>query len=159
MTPEENVSQTERDREEAVEHDLKCQPPYFQSLIDGSKTFEIRFNDRHFGVGDVLKLREWNAPTNDFPGEYTGRYTYQTVSYVTDYNQMDGYVVLGLSRESALAAREAATVERCAKVAMAVANKWKVHPHSERTLGAGWGADEVASALRATLKPETKGEN
>ena len=40
-------------------HDLKILPQYFQSVSSGEKTFEIRFNDRQFSVGDTLILKEY----------------------------------------------------------------------------------------------------
>jgi hypothetical protein len=59
------------------EHELKTWPEYFGAVLDGSKTFEARFDDREFEVGDVLYLREWNPETE----AYTGRETRRTVSY------------------------------------------------------------------------------
>lgn len=41
-------------------HELKIAPAYFQALMDGTKTDELRReDDRTFAVGDVLVLREW----------------------------------------------------------------------------------------------------
>lgn len=39
-------------------HDLKVQPPYFDALRDGTKTFEVRKNDRAYQAGDTLRLFE-----------------------------------------------------------------------------------------------------
>jgi hypothetical protein len=41
-------------------HTLKVEPPYFEALVSGAKTFEVRKNDRAFQRGDVLELREWH---------------------------------------------------------------------------------------------------
>jgi len=41
-----------------MEHELKTDPEVFTSLERGDKTFELRYNDRGFKVGDTLKLRE-----------------------------------------------------------------------------------------------------
>ena len=42
-----------------AEHELKCEKRFFDGLADGSKTFEVRREDRwKFAVGDVLRLRE-----------------------------------------------------------------------------------------------------
>lgn len=41
-------------------HDLKTDPAYFQRLVDGTKTFEVRKDDRGYQPGDTLVLREWS---------------------------------------------------------------------------------------------------
>lgn len=41
-------------------HALKVVAPYFDALADGSKTFEVRRNDRGFQKGDTLVLQEWH---------------------------------------------------------------------------------------------------
>lgn len=41
-------------------HDLKVAPPYFDALVSGAKTFEVRKNDRGYQRGDLLRLREWH---------------------------------------------------------------------------------------------------
>lgn len=64
----------------AVLHDLKCWPPFFEAILAGDKTFELRRNDRNFKVGDVLLLREWDPTTE----AYTGRGTYRHVTYMVD---------------------------------------------------------------------------
>ena len=75
-------------------HELKVWPDYFAALIDeeNTKSFEIRENDRDYRVGDWLRLREWNPNTND----YTGSAISVRVTYMTDYMQQPGYVVLGI---------------------------------------------------------------
>jgi hypothetical protein len=60
------------------EHDLKTWPEYFQAIEDGSKTFEIRIDDRGFKVGDTLLLREWDNERFI----YTGRSLRRRVTYV-----------------------------------------------------------------------------
>jgi hypothetical protein len=39
-----------------AEHFLKVQPPYMDALLDGTKTFEVRKNDRGYQKGDTLRL-------------------------------------------------------------------------------------------------------
>lgn len=48
-------------------HDLKILPKYFEDVLSGIKTFELRENDRNFKTEDMLRLREFSD------GEYTGR--------------------------------------------------------------------------------------
>ncbi len=61
-------------------HDLKSWPEFFAPLADGTKAFEVRNNDRHFNVGDVLHLREWD----DRNGTYTGRSIKKRVTYILE---------------------------------------------------------------------------
>ena len=50
-------------------HELKTWPKWFTQILLGVKQFEFRKDDRGFGVGDTLRLEEWNNET----GQYTGR--------------------------------------------------------------------------------------
>lgn len=59
-----------------MKHELKIWPQYYQRVKEGSKTFEIRENDRGFQQGDSVVLREYdpdsiNATTKS-PKGYTG---------------------------------------------------------------------------------------
>lgn len=58
-------------------HELKTLPVFFQAIVDGRKTFEVRRNDRGFEPGDKLFLREWSLETG-----YTGRTAEVCVPYV-----------------------------------------------------------------------------
>jgi len=49
-------------------HHLKTWPESFVPLKIGTKTFEVRENDRDFQVGDVLVLREWDPDTQMLTG-------------------------------------------------------------------------------------------
>jgi hypothetical protein len=52
-----------------VVHELKVWPDYFPRLADGSKTFEIRKDDRGFQAGDELVLRPFDPDLNDDCGD------------------------------------------------------------------------------------------
>lgn len=41
-------------------HELKIWPQYYQAVYEGTKTFEVRVNDRGFQKGDFVRLREFN---------------------------------------------------------------------------------------------------
>lgn len=49
-------------------HELKVWPAYYQALASGQKSFELRFDDRGFQVGDLLDLREYDPRTGGYPG-------------------------------------------------------------------------------------------
>jgi hypothetical protein len=63
-------------------HELKTWPPFFESVLDGSKTFEIRRDDRAYAVGDTLCLKEWDP--NGSTG-YGGKYTLREVKCLVTY--------------------------------------------------------------------------
>jgi hypothetical protein len=49
------------------EHVIKVQPPYMDSLRDGTKTFEVRRNDRAYQAGDTLLLVDHGVCTCSNP--------------------------------------------------------------------------------------------
>ncbi|GEO70520.1 DUF3850 domain-containing protein [Levilactobacillus acidifarinae] len=75
-------------------HNLKVLPEYFEEQMAGRKRFEIRKNDRDYQVGDQLNLREWDGK------KYTGFCWIVWITYMTDYQQKPGYVVLGTTSEN-----------------------------------------------------------
>ena len=88
-------------QENYKEHVLKTDSVVFQDVLDGNKTFEIRFNDRDYQVGDLVILKE-----TEFTGEqmksgqplvYTGREIQKRISYVlSGYGLHEGWVILGI---------------------------------------------------------------
>ena len=92
-----------------MKHELKIKPEYFAAVVSGDKTFEIRNNtDRNFQVGDTLVLKSWD-------GEFNGNFVERTISYITDFEQKPGYVVLGL-----VGAREFELLERLTSIGIAI---------------------------------------
>ncbi len=57
----------------------KIWPEYFQKVLEGVKTYELRLADFECSPGDVLVLREWNPQTK----KYTGRVLEKTVTYIS----------------------------------------------------------------------------
>lgn len=95
-------------------HELKCYPEYFEALVSGKKSFEIRKNDRGFQVGDYIALNEYRPdedpyalPNGEKPfsrradnGSYSGEHLLFEITYILDNKQLlpPGYVALSLSR-------------------------------------------------------------
>lgn len=78
-------------------HELKILPEYFEDVLDGIKTFEIRKNDRNYKVGDKLLLREFKSLK--YAGRYTGREMTVEVVYMLNggkYGLEEGYCILGI---------------------------------------------------------------
>ncbi len=57
----------------------KVWPKYFQKIVDGDKTFELRLADFKCERGDTLVLKEWDPETQ----QYTGRIIEKEVTYVS----------------------------------------------------------------------------
>lgn len=69
-------------------HELKILPEYFEDIISGKKSFEVRKNDRPFHVGDLLALNEYDAERKC----YTGRSCLVYIDYIlndTDFCKKD----------------------------------------------------------------------
>jgi hypothetical protein len=61
-------------------HNLKCWPEFFQAIVDGLKSHDLRrADDRDFQVGDHIRLREFDPSI----GDYTGRQGLVEITYVT----------------------------------------------------------------------------
>lgn len=76
-------------------HQLKCAANYFDDVVTGRKTFEVRKNDRDFHVGDFLALNECNSEHEHLE---TGRSAIFHVHYILDdpAYMKEGYVILGI---------------------------------------------------------------
>ncbi len=77
-------------------HSLKTWPEHFELSRTGKKLFEIRKNDRGFGVGDYLALKEWSP----IDRKYSGRVLYYRITCLykgSQFGIQDEYAVLGLS--------------------------------------------------------------
>ena len=81
-------------------HTLKCWPEFFRAILDGTKTAEMRLNDRNFEVGDRLLLREY-CPVAEFKGPtgYTGREAEVEVTHVLTgeaWGVLDGFACMSI---------------------------------------------------------------
>jgi hypothetical protein len=79
-------------------HELKTWPEFFQPIVDGTKRFEWRRNDRDFKVGDQLLLKEWESN-----GGYTGRVVVVDVLWMIDegFNIPEGFCIMSIAHSLA----------------------------------------------------------
>jgi len=68
-----------------MRHTKKVWPEYFQKILDGKKTYELRLADWECDEGDILVLQEWNPETK----EYTGREIEKEVTYIGKTKNMN----------------------------------------------------------------------
>lgn len=86
-------------------HELKLHTKYFDSVVDMSKPFEVRKNDRNYRVGDELILKEF-IPKGWFEEweeeSVTGEICHRVITYILkggEYGIDKDYVILGLARK------------------------------------------------------------
>lgn len=76
-------------------HKLKTLLPFYEEVLNGNKTFELRKDDRDYKVNDILRLREYDGTY------YTGRTFICTVKYVLrdceNFGLKKGFVIMGIS--------------------------------------------------------------
>ena len=81
-------------------HVLKTWPQFIDPIGYGQKTFELRYNDRQFCIGDMLDLREWNPDTEKWgPRHIVCQITYILDSYEAGRIKgglTPGFVILGI---------------------------------------------------------------
>lgn len=78
-------------------HEIKILPQYFCRVADGTKTFEVRNNDRGYQPGDVVVMKEFDKTKlpkdakalteQEMNAAYTGREIKKRVGYVLPINQ------------------------------------------------------------------------
>ena len=71
---------------------IKLLSRYFDAVESRIKTFEVRFNDRDYRVGDWLILREWDG------SDFTGRAIMRRVTYVCSLDEigLTGWVAMSI---------------------------------------------------------------
>lgn len=76
-------------------HLLKVREPFWSALRDGTKTFEVRKNDRDFRAGDELVLARYPRSSSDTVVMLM-RVTYVLTHECFQAGIMPGYCVLGI---------------------------------------------------------------
>jgi hypothetical protein len=80
-------------------HALKTWIQFYKDVENGSKTFELRRDDRPFKIGDTLLLQEYNGQHN----LYTGKESVFIITYIlrgaTTFGLTDGFCILGMKEK------------------------------------------------------------
>ena len=79
-------------------HELRIARQYYEAISDGTKRFEIRYDDRDYRVGDYVHflVKEGFYGSVTLTGELY-RITYK-LEDVPEYGLKPGYCILGLRR-------------------------------------------------------------
>jgi hypothetical protein len=73
-------------------HDIKILPKYYRRVEDGTKTFEVRENDRDYQAGDTVSLHEFDPARADRNANDSAYYTGKilgpfTIGYVFNLDE------------------------------------------------------------------------
>lgn len=145
------------DKQDKRMMELKTWPVFFKALVDGTKTFEVRNNDRGFLVGDILILKEWDPDTEKYTGRVEKRrvsYVFHGIAWVGEDDYHDDYVVLGFEYtrlEEALSLDEAVEEIWGARLGTRPVVVAKFKAILTKYRGGDVGGRDSASAFRAGL--------
>lgn len=78
-----------------MNHYVKINRNYFDRIYDGVKTFEVRFNDRDYQVGDFLKFTIINIDGSSGSTVLS----YKIVYVHSGLGMQDGFVILGIVKD------------------------------------------------------------
>ena len=70
-------------------HNIKLMSEYARAKLQGIKPFEIRFDNRNYEVGDLIK---YSIPDDEMLDKVFRDMTFRII-YITDYEQKEGYIV------------------------------------------------------------------
>lgn len=79
-----------------MKHKIKILQRYISRIIDGTKTFEIRKNDRDYQVGDVIEFDIIRDDTDFLIPAVIPSYWITYIHF--GLGLQDGYVVLGIQK-------------------------------------------------------------
>lgn len=119
-------------------HKLKISTEDFNAIELGIKNFEIRKNDRDYQVGDFLLLKEFHGQN------FTGLETLRQITYMTDYQQKDNYVVLSFATVPKSFANYLSLTSKEQKVFQSMVNYTYIYGYQSREVSnAIWEAIEI----------------
>lgn len=81
-----------------MHHELKLYVQYYDAAASGEKPFEIRCDDRGYQKGDTITLKPFYPPGKGYCYCSHRKPIHGTITYVTAFNQKEGWVVFGYKR-------------------------------------------------------------
>ena len=83
-------------------HELKILSSFVKPILDGSKTFEIRENDRGFQKGDRVQFKvnfdDWTSKNSSIVYEFEHK-VFEITYVINGWGLKNGYVVFGIKEE------------------------------------------------------------
>ena len=76
-----------------MNHELKIERAFYDAIVSGDKTFEIRYNDRGFNKGDTLTLMSVQDGLRDHSAR---ELTVEVVYVLSGWGLQQNWVALGI---------------------------------------------------------------
>ncbi len=82
---------------DGIIHRLKILDIFADDILEGNKTFELRYNDRNYQKGDLIRfvVVDKGGYVSRHP---LGRELFQIIYFLEGWGLKDGYVALGIQR-------------------------------------------------------------
>lgn len=77
-------------------HELKTVSPYWEAIVSGEKTFEIRYDDRCFQKGDIVTLKHYSQEFSCYLS--ASEPIRVEITYVCHFQQKEGWCVFGFKK-------------------------------------------------------------
>jgi len=75
-------------------HKIKTEIEYYQKVVSGEKTWELRFNDRNYETGDQLILEEYDKDKKQYTGFSTSRIVTYMLKDAERFGLMKGFCLM-----------------------------------------------------------------
>ena len=83
-------------------HELKILSSFIRPILDGSKTFEIRENDRGFQKGDRVQFKvvsdDWTRKNSSIVYEFEHK-VFEITYVISGWGLKNGFVVFGIKEQ------------------------------------------------------------
>ena len=83
-------------------HELKIFSSFVKPILDGSKTFEIRENERGFQKGDRVQFKvvvdDWTRRNNSIVNEFEHK-VFEITYVINGWGLKNGFVVFGIRED------------------------------------------------------------
>lgn len=79
-------------------HYLKILEKFADAVLNGDKTFELRYNDRNYKTGDLIIFQVINDNGQNVPNHKLNGIRFQITYMLADWGLQHGYVALGIKR-------------------------------------------------------------
>jgi len=79
-------------------HEIKLHETFAEAVLNGDKTFEVRFNDRGYRIGDYVKFIVLSDLNNEILDHPLNNNKYIITYLLSGWGIKDGYVIFSIKK-------------------------------------------------------------